>query len=107
MADYQITAITMSAGGTRSEHIALVWTPDDQKFEVGVAILLMRNYGWTFYTVSPFGLRVPVVIVDAPVPYLRSSPDWTTADNLLSLPRREVPVSNEQFLAFMNALGGR
>jgi hypothetical protein len=107
MADYQITAITMSVGGTRSEHIGSVWTPDSQKFEVGVAILLMRNHGWTFYTVSPYGQRVPVEIVNAPVPYLRSCPDWTTVDNLLSLPRRDAQLSNASYLAFLDNLAGR
>lgn len=106
MADKQITEITMSVGGTRSEHIEEVWTADGEKYSVPVAVSLIRDYGWTFYTVSPYGTPVPVKIVDAPRPYLRSSPDWTTADNLLSLPRHGQ-MSNDSYLAFLGNLAGR
>jgi len=96
MATYQITNVTMSEGGTKSEHIDAVGnSAAGWNFTVRTVMAMILR-GDTFFTVDKFdgGRHVPVTIVNArPTSYIRSAPDRTTTDNLLSLPRRAASAN--------------
>jgi hypothetical protein len=87
MVDYQITCVTMSVGGTRHEHITHIGN-SAQKWRVEVATAVaMIDGGNKFFTIDPYSLqRVPIKVVRANPPYVRTFADETPMDNLLRLP---------------------
>lgn len=88
---YEITAIQVSSRppkldvitsyyfqGRNGENSTWVNKPE--------AVTHLRKYPETVYTSSASGTKTYVEVVDAIPPYLRTKPNGTTSDNLLSLP---------------------
>jgi hypothetical protein len=102
MGHFQITAVTVQ-GEPRLEHITYVHGGFGAKTrDQAVAEVLAGTN--SYYTVNPFGLTETPVEVAHPLhtflaqalepnggAFLRSQPNWTTVDNLLSLPRVPAP----------------
>lgn len=92
MAAYQIDCINKDDRRNIYERILAVGGPENgsgQRWHVSLddAIDGMKNKGWTFYVVRG-GVRVEVERAEGPSgkEYLRTKPDSTGANNLLSLP---------------------
>ena len=94
MATYEITKVrTARAYGAAHEHISWVELSNrsDQRFSRETIIRDLRNpYGDRYYTYAR-GTYARVIVAGCPVcaagDYITTEPDWTTANNLLSLPR--------------------
>lgn len=86
-----ITAIHMSNGGTRHEHIASVKWEDAETGKTGEstreAMVDWINEGADIHVRDEDGHDVPVRVVDASPPYIRTQGDEVGTDNLLALPR--------------------
>ncbi|MFL6709277.1 MAG: DUF3892 domain-containing protein [Massilia sp.] len=114
MAHLQITAVTLQ-GEPRVEHIAYVHGAFGVKArEQAVAEIWLGTN--TFFTVGPFAFQETEVEAVGPLNmlasmtllgggqgYLRTRPNGTTSDNLLSLPR--VPAPPNSLLAMALAGG--
>ena len=91
---YRITAIrTEKPYGAAHEHIAYVQLNANPTFVLSRATVIkdLRNpYGDRYYTLAN-GVRADVIAVGCPFcsfsDYITTEPDWTTTNNLLSLPR--------------------
>lgn len=89
---YQITKVrTERPYGATHEHIASVEL--NGSFEIGRATVIadLRSlYGDRYYTYAG-GAKADVIVAGCPHcgfgDYITTAPDWTTANNLLSLPR--------------------
>lgn len=85
-----ITAIHMSPGGSRHEHIeSLRWRNPEggatgQTDRAGM-VNWISDGGEAYVVVG--NLRVQVLVVSANPPYVRTSKDGVWQDNLLALPR--------------------
>lgn len=97
MANYQITAIRMSAGGTQHEHITHIFGSFGVKtrFEGVSDIFNSVNSVNSFHTQTnalggqtPVGRVAPNKAVLSQHDYLRTYADGKWSDNLLALPRR-------------------
>lgn len=87
-----ITEVRMSSGGTRSEHIEAVrWvsrtTPEEGESTIREMVDWIGNRKGFAHVKDAKGDDVEVHVVHANPPYIRTDPDGTTEDNLLSLPR--------------------
>jgi hypothetical protein len=94
MANYQITAIRMSDGGTRHEHITHIFGSFGMKTRFDGVSDIFYNIN-SFYTQTTLlGGQTPVgrVAVNKAVlsqnDYLRTYADGIWTDNLLALPRK-------------------
>jgi hypothetical protein len=80
----RVTCITNP--GTEIHHITHIGVTGGRKYTVAEAVTLIRKDATAFYTLSdvlgPF-LRVAV---RGGTPYVRTTPDSETTDNLLALP---------------------
>jgi hypothetical protein len=94
MAAYEIDCINKDDRYNIYERITNIGGPDNGsgrwRVTVAAAINGMRTHGWTFYVIRG-GYRVNVEISRGPSgqEYLKTEPDATGANNLLSL--RECP----------------
>jgi len=94
MATYQITKVrTERPLNAAHEHITDVELSNrtDQRFSRQTIVNDLRNpSGDRFYT-NAGGVRADVIVMGCPHcgygDYITTAPDWTTANNLLSLPR--------------------
>ncbi len=94
MATYEITGVrTVKPYGYTHEHITMVELNDraDQRFRRETIINdLLSPSGDRYYTFAQ-GARATVIVAGCPTcgsgDYITTEPDWTTANNLLSLPR--------------------
>jgi hypothetical protein len=91
---YQITGVrTEQPNGAAHEHISMVELSNrsDQRFSRQTIVNDLRNpYGDRYYTYAA-GTHADVIVAGCPHcgagDYITTEPDWTTANNLLSLPR--------------------
>ena len=86
----KITHIRMSAGGTSVEHITNVkGTSDNGTFTNTVAeIVAYLKKGYQFHVVRDgYNITVTYSTSSSGLEYIKTKPDSTTKDNLLSLPR--------------------
>lgn len=87
-----ITAIELSAGGYSHEHIIRVWWEQSGKsgdMDIATAVGWLKQGNKAY--VQGGGAIVEVKVVEpggGRPPYIRTAPDHTGKDNLLSLPRR-------------------
>lgn len=85
MADVRVTCIILSGSERRLEHITHLggngwcWTREQviQSIETGTN---------TFYVMDSSGRRANLIVVNTQPKYVRTTPDGTVTDNLLSLP---------------------
>jgi len=85
-----ITAVHMSPGGTRHEHIEAVRWRNPENSQTGEnarssVVQWLREGGKAYVVVA--GARVEVGIVESNPPYIRTHADGVWKDNLLALPR--------------------
>ncbi|MGW6261530.1 DUF3892 domain-containing protein [Streptomyces sp. NPDC055085] len=91
----QITAVRLSAGGTKHEHITHLWwrnsatgkTGDNTRAQI---IAWIEDEGGQAYTSDGNGRRATVAVVTPSngQKHLRTHADGTWTNNLLALPRR-------------------
>ncbi len=92
MSTFQITGVrTEQPSGHTHEHITNVQISGGGMLTRATVIKDLRDpYGDRYYTYAG-GTRADVVVVGCPhcasTDYITTTPDWTTANNLLSLPR--------------------
>jgi len=94
MATYEITKVrTVQPYGATHEHIDEVELSNrtDQRFLRSTIIADLRSYTGDRYYTNGGGARATVIVAGCPVcgsgDYITTEPDYTTANNLLSLPR--------------------
>lgn len=94
MATYQITKVrTERAYGATHEHISMVELSNrvDQRFSRQTIINDLRSPSGDRYYTLALGERARVIVAGCLYcsfgDYITTEPDWTTANNLLSLPR--------------------
>lgn len=89
--DYKITHVRLSSGGSSEEHITHVKEVSDSGtvYEETVAVVVNYLKQGTRYYVSIGGNTTDVIHQKSSAgnEYIRTKPDSTTKDNLLSLPR--------------------
>lgn len=86
----QILHVHVDPPGTHEAHISAVrwYNPEDGQTSVAARIVMVEfiRGGGVVYTYD--GQRRAIVeVVDATAPYIRTRPDASTSNNLLSLPR--------------------
>jgi Protein of unknown function (DUF3892) len=91
-----ITEVRMSHEGSRPEHIEAVrWerrdSPETGESTVEEMVDWIGNKRGFAHVRDTAGNDIPVHVVHADPPYLRTVPDDVTSDNLLSLPRYGTP----------------
>ena len=92
MATFEITAVrTEKSPGATHEHISRVKTSGGVDISRATVIRDLRDpYGDRYYTYAK-GTRADVIVAGCPRcsfgDYITTAPDWTTQNNLLSLPR--------------------
>ncbi|QXV63618.1 DUF3892 domain-containing protein [Mucilaginibacter sp. 21P] len=88
---YKVTHIRLSSGGTTTEHITNVKSTSDggSTYEETVAEVIKYLKNGSSYYVSVSGSRAEVTYVKKlnGTEYIKTKPDNTEKDNLLSLPR--------------------
>jgi hypothetical protein len=87
-----ITAVHMTAGGTRHEHIASVRWKDPGDNATGdstraTMVDWIKNEGGDARVRDSAGHDVQVGVVEGQTPYIRTFADKIWTDNLLALPR--------------------
>jgi Protein of unknown function (DUF3892) len=91
MASFQIVEVhtELSSSGLH-EHIAAVKTTGGYEWSRDTVVKDIR-YGTDSYYTEVNGARANVIVVECPYctfsDYIKTTADYTTADNLLSLPR--------------------
>jgi Protein of unknown function (DUF3892) len=91
MASFQIVEVhtELSSSGLH-EHIAAVKTRGGYEWSRATVVKDIR-YGTDSYYTEVGGVRADVIVVECPYcnfnDYIKTTADYTTADNLLSLPR--------------------
>ena len=91
---WQITKVrTAKPQGAAHEHITEVELNNNPRMRYSRATIiadLRKPYGDRYYTYAG-GAKADVIVAGCPYcgfgDYLTTAPDWTTANNLLSLPR--------------------
>jgi len=85
-----ITAVRLSQGGTKAQHITnVMWLDSSTGKSGGSTTQGMVDFIKGRNTVQVAGADGPanVLVVDKNPPYLRTKEDGSTSDNLLSLPK--------------------
>jgi len=88
MAEYEIKYVNLGTNGSRSEHITEVGGIGTTGWRLSVASVIANILqGHHFFTTDRRGAKAYVKPwPQAQGPYIRSIPDGSTQDNLLSLP---------------------
>ncbi|WP_069770969.1 DUF3892 domain-containing protein [Streptomyces sp. LUP30] len=91
----QITAVRLSAGGSRHEHIVRLWWTNPATDKTGEntraqIVTWIEDEGGQAHTSDADGHRATVAVItpDHGEKYLRTHADRVWTDNLLALPRR-------------------
>jgi Protein of unknown function (DUF3892) len=89
---YSITAVrTEQPDGYSHPHISRVRLSDGTEETRSQVVTYIRQYGMTYVTSAPGGSSARVIVAGCPVcgsgDYITTEPDYTSANNLLSLPR--------------------
>lgn len=90
---YQITAVRLEDGPALGydPHIAMVKLSDGTVESRAQVITFIEQYKMTYVTSAPGVPEARVVVGNCPRcstgDYITTEPDWTTANNLLELPR--------------------